>query len=322
MDALLEVKDLKKYFPVYKGLVKRTIGQIKAIDGVSFSIARGETFGLVGESGCGKTTVGKTILRLYDPTAGQIILDGLDIGSMKQRELRKNRDRMQMVFQDPYGSLNPRMTIETIIGEPIKERRLASGAELSERVQDLMNSVGLNTKELKKYPHEFSGGQRQRIAIARAIAVNPKLVVCDEPVSALDVSVQAQILNLLRNLQQKCGVTYLFIAHGMPAVKFMSRRIGVMYFGRLVEIADAKELFQEQLHPYSKMLISAVPIADPTQKSQHIIPQGEVPNQMKPPSGCPFHPRCPFAMERCRQEMPLLKEVSPSRLVACHLVNQ
>jgi len=322
MNILLQVENLKKYFPITKGLTKRIIGYVKAVDGVSFSIAQGETFGLVGESGCGKTTVGKTILRLHDPTYGEINLDGVNIAPMKQNELRKYRTNMQMVFQDPYGSLNPRMTIEKIIGEPIRENHLATGRELQQRIKDLMDNVGLNVKELKKYPHELSGGQRQRVAIARALAVSPKLVVCDEPVSALDVSVQAQILNLLRSLQENMGLTYLFIAHGIPAVKFISHRIAVMYFGRIVEVSDTNKFFENQLHPYSQALISAVPIANPSMKSKRLLLEGEVPSQLTPPNGCPFHPRCISAFDRCKQEMPELQETEQRHFVACHLVNK
>jgi oligopeptide/dipeptide ABC transporter ATP-binding protein len=321
MDKLLEVRHLKKYFPIRKGLLKKTIGYIKAVDDVSFEVARGETFGLVGESGCGKTTVGKTVLRLLEATDGEVLLEGEDICKLNKEELRKKRRDMQIVFQDPYGSLNPRMTIEAIIAEPIKEHKLASGAEVTEQVEQLMHDVGLNTKEMKKYPHEFSGGQRQRVAIARALAVSPKLIVCDEPVSALDVSIQAQILNLLHDIQEKKGVAYLFIAHGMPAVKFMSHNVGVMYMGQLVEVAPAKKLFAKQLHPYSIALISAVPIANPEKKSNRIILNGEIPDLRSLPSGCRFSTRCSYACERCVNETPQLQEVLPEHFVACHFVS-
>ena len=320
MDELLRVNNLKKYFPVTKGILKKEVASVKAVDGVSFEIRRGETFGLVGESGCGKTTVGKLILRLLDATKGEVIFDGRDLQTLSKTEMREMRKEIQIIFQDPYGSLNPRMTVYEIIAEPIRKHKLASGEELTRRVADLLNRVGLSEREMRKYPHEFSGGQRQRICIARALAVNPRLIVCDEPVSALDVSVQSQILNLLKDLQRDLGVAYLFIAHGMPAVRHMSDRVGVMYLGSLVEVADCKDLFSNQLHPYSKALISAIPVADPDHKPKRIVLEGDVPNPISLNPGCRFYSRCSSACERCKNDPPELREVLPGHYVACHLV--
>ena len=319
MTPLLEVENLKKYFPVYKGFFKRVAGYYKAVDGVSFSINAGETFGLVGESGCGKTTVGKSILRLIEPTDGRIVLHGDDIRLMSKEQLRRERRNMQIIFQDPYGSLNPRMTIEEIIAEPILKHDIAKGAECVQAVKRLLSEVGLSEKEMHKYPHEFSGGQRQRIVIARALSVHPKLIVCDEPVSALDVSVQAQILNLMQDLQQQYGIAYLFIAHGMPVVQHISDRVGVMYLGKIVEVADAVEIFSNSLHPYSKALMSAVPEPDPTLKQKRVVLSGEVPNLSAPPPGCLFSSRCAYCQERCKKEIPELKQIAPNHQVACHL---
>lgn len=320
MDELLTVKNLKKYFPVTKGILKKEVASVKAVDGVSFEIRKGETFGLVGESGCGKTTVGKLILRLLDATAGEVIFDGRDLQALSKTEMREMRKEIQIIFQDPYGSLNPRMTVYEIIAEPIRKHKLASGEEVDRRVAELLNRVGLSEREMRKYPHEFSGGQRQRICIARALAVNPRLIVCDEPVSALDVSVQSQILNLLKDLQRDLGVAYLFIAHGMPAVRYMSDRVGVMYLGSLVEVAACNELFSNQLHPYSKALISAIPVADPDHKPYRIVLEGDVPNPIHLNPGCRFYSRCPSACERCKNDPPELREVLPGHYVACHLV--
>ena len=321
MTSLLDIRGLKKYFPVTSGFFKKTIGYVKAVDGVDLTINRGETFGLVGESGCGKTTVGKLVLRLIEATEGEILFEGQDIRKLNKRDMRILRKEMQIVFQDPYGSLNPRMNVGDIIAEPLRWHHLASENEVTDRVALLLEKVGLSSHDMNKYPHEFSGGQRQRIVIARALAVKPKLIVCDEPVSALDVSVQAQILNLLKDLQNELGVAYLFVAHGMPAVRYMADRIGVMYLGKLVEVADGEALFKEQLHPYTQALMSAIPVADPDNVSHRKLLKGDVPSPMNMPNGCRFQTRCERACEQCRQEEPALKEVAPGRFVACHLVH-
>lgn len=320
MPELLEVQDLKKYFPVTGGFLKKTVGWVKAVDGVDLTIGTGETFGLVGESGCGKTTVGKLVLRLIEATSGDIRFQGRNIRDLDKKELRALRKEMQIIFQDPYGSLNPRMNIGDIVAEPLRWHRLVDESQVNSRVCKLLDMVGLNGKDMSKYPHEFSGGQRQRIVIARALAVQPKLIVCDEPVSALDVSVQAQILNLLKDLQEQLGMAYLFVAHGMPAVRFMSDRIGVMYLGKLVEVADGEALFEEQLHPYTKALMSAIPVADPDRVSKRTVLSGDVPSPVHLPKGCRFQTRCCCVCDRCRIEEPPLRQVRPGRLVACHLV--
>lgn len=320
MPELLEVRDLKKYFPVTGGFLKKTVGWVKAVDGVDLTIGTGETFGLVGESGCGKTTVGKLVLRLIEATSGDIRFQGRNIRDLDKKELRALRKEMQIIFQDPYGSLNPRMNIGDIVAEPLRWHRLVDESQVNSRVCKLLDMVGLNGKDMSKYPHEFSGGQRQRIVIARALAVQPKLIVCDEPVSALDVSVQAQILNLLKDLQEQLGMAYLFVAHGMPAVRFMSDRIGVMYLGKLVEVADGEALFEEQLHPYTKALMSAIPVADPDRVSKRTVLSGDVPSPVHLPKGCRFQTRCCCVCDRCRIEEPPLRQVRPGRLVACHLV--
>lgn len=320
MPELLEVRDLKKYFPVTGGFLKKTVGWVKAVDGVDLTIGAGKTFGLVGESGCGKTTVGKLVLRLIEATSGDIRFQGRNIRDLDKKELRALRKEMQIIFQDPYGSLNPRMNIGDIVAEPLRWHRLVDESQVNGRVCKLLDMVGLNGKDMSKYPHEFSGGQRQRIVIARALAVQPKLIVCDEPVSALDVSVQAQILNLLKDLQEQLGMAYLFVAHGMPAVRFMSDRIGVMYLGKLVEVADGEALFEEQLHPYTKALMSAIPVADPDRVSKRTVLSGDVPSPVHLPKGCRFQTRCCCVCDRCRIEEPPLRQVRPGRLVACHLV--
>lgn len=321
-SILLEVKNLKKYFPITKGFFKREIGQVKAVDDVSFFIREGETLGLVGESGCGKTTTGKTILRAYEPTGGDIILnlDGVPINVAKLRkdELKGIRRYMQMVFQDPYSSLNPRMTVKEIIGEPILVNNIAKGKELDERVADLMRRVGLRPEYMRRYPHAFSGGQRQRISIARALALNPKLVVCDEPVSALDVSIQAQVLNLLKDLQEEFQLTYLFISHDLGVVEYICDRVAIMYVGKIVELAKTEEIFENPKHPYTEALLSAVPKPDPRYKIRRVILRGDVPDASNPPSGCYFHPRCNYGKEICKEVMPKLEDIGGEHYVACH----
>jgi len=317
---LLEIRHLKVHFPVKHGLLSRVKEFVRAVDDVSLSIAPGETVGLVGESGCGKTTLGRAILRLVEPTDGQILFEGADITRLNGAELRALRRGFQMIFQDPYGSLNPRMTVEDIIGEALDIHRLApNAAARRERVQALLADVGLEPSHAQRYPHEFSGGQRQRIGIARALAVQPKLIVCDEPVSALDVSVQAQIINLLQDLQRAHGIAYLFVAHDLAVVEHISRRILVMYLGRIVESGEAKAICRAPKHPYTQALLSAVPQVDPDSKRQRIVLVGDVPSPIHPPAGCPFHPRCPVAEARCKTEPPAGRELAPGRHVACHL---
>jgi oligopeptide transport system ATP-binding protein len=324
-ENLLEVKDLKMYFPVTRGIViQRKVADVKAVDGISFTIKRGETLGLVGESGCGKSTTGRAILQLYRPTAGSVRFDGRELTTMKGEELRRQRRRMQMIFQDPYASLNPRMTVGSIIAEPLEIHKISSGKEKQERVEELLRLVGLNPYFAQRYPHEFSGGQRQRIGIARALAVNPDFIVCDEPISALDVSIQAQIVNLLQDLQQDLKLTYLFIAHDLSMVRHISDRVAVMYLGKIVELTDYKSLYEEPKHPYTQALLSAVPIPDPAieAKRQRIILQGDVPSPLNPPTGCRFHTRCPRVMDVCRQVEPEWKNVGTAEKehwVACHL---
>jgi oligopeptide transport system ATP-binding protein len=317
-DVLLEVRNLTKYYPVTRGFIfQRQVGAVKAVDGVSFVIRRGETLGLVGESGCGKTTLGRVILRLQEPTAGEAIFEGRDVFKLSKEEMRRLRRDMQIIFQDPYSSLNPRMTVGDIIGEPLEIHRLARGREKVRRVQELLEVVGLSPYHANRYPHEFSGGQRQRIGIARALAVHPKLIIADEPVSALDVSIQAQILNLLQELQREFGLTYLFIAHDLSVVKHISDRIAVMYLGKIVELADADELFSNPQHPYTEALLSAVPIPNPELRRERIILPGDVPSPVNPPSGCRFHTRCLYAQPSCRVEEPAFEDIGNGHFVAC-----
>jgi peptide/nickel transport system ATP-binding protein len=320
--ALVEVENLRVWFPIKSGVVlDRHIGDIKAVDDVSFSISRGETLGLVGESGCGKTTVGRTILRLYEPTAGRIVFDGKDITTLSQNELRPLRRRMQMVFQDPYASLNPRHSVGRIVGEPLRVHGLSGRKESSSRVRELLEIVGLPADAATRYPHEFSGGQRQRIGLARSLALNPDFIVCDEPVSALDVSIQAQIINLLENLQADFELTYLFIAHDLAVVRHISDRIAVMYLGKIVEISAAAELYDDPLHPYTISLLSAVPIPDPAveRERETILLVGDLPSPANPPRACRFHTRCPYVQPtRCRDDEPLLRRLAPDHVVACH----
>jgi oligopeptide transport system ATP-binding protein len=319
-NKLLEVRNLVKRFPIKGGLLRRTVDHVHAVDGVSFDLRAGETLGLVGESGCGKSTTGRCILRLIEPTSGEVWFDGHEITALASGELRKRAREMQIIFQDPFASLNPRMTVGAIVGEGLVIHRLAKNArEIEERVEHLLGKVGLSPDHMRRYPHEFSGGQRQRIGIARALAVEPRLIVCDEAVSALDVSIQAQVINLLEDLQAEFGLTYIFIAHDLSVVEHTSDRVAVMYLGRIVEIAHASELYARPLHPYTEALLSAVPIPDPQVRRTRIRLQGDVPSPIHPPSGCHFHPRCPKAMERCRREAPVLREIAPDHLTACHL---
>ena len=317
---LLEVRNLKKYFPIRSGVLSRVSDSVKAVDGVSFSIRKGETFGLVGESGCGKTTTGRAVLRLIEPDDGEIIFDGVDLRGLGSRELRLRRRDMQIIFQDPYASLNPRMTVRSIVGEPFVIHGTSSGAQRERRVGELLETVGLDSSVGSRYPHEFSGGQRQRIGIARALALKPKLIVADEPVSALDVSIQAQIINLLADLQKQFQLTYLFISHGIPVIEHISNRIGVMYLGKLVEVGSSAEICTDPLHPYTRALLSAVPIPEPGRKRERIVLRGDVPTPINPPSGCRFHPRCPIAEDRCKTEEPALRTLRDGRLGACHFV--
>jgi oligopeptide/dipeptide ABC transporter ATP-binding protein len=318
---LLEVLNLKKYFPIKGGVLGREIGQVKAVDDVSFTVKQGETLGLVGESGCGKSTTGRSILRLIEPTDGKVFFEGKDITTLSADEMRKMRRDMQIVFQDPFASLNPRHTVEKILEEPLIVHGLGNSKERKERVHHLLQVVGLNGYHAKRYPHQFSGGQRQRIGIARALAVNPKLIVADEPVSALDVSIQSQVLNLMQDLQKEYNLTYIFIAHDLSVVRHISDRVGVMYLGRIVELADKDSLYENPKHPYTEALLSAVPIADPDITRDRIILQGDVPSPANPPKGCTFHTRCPKVMDICRVERPVIKDIGNGHFVACHLYN-
>jgi oligopeptide transport system ATP-binding protein len=315
---LLEVKHLKKYFPIKGGVFSKTIGHVYAVDDVNFTIARGETLGLVGESGCGKSTTGRSILRLIEPTDGEVYFEGQDITKLEKGSMRALRREMQIIFQDPYASLNPRMTIGSIIGEPLEIHKIAKGSEKEERVASLLQKVGLRAEDMRKYPHEFSGGQRQRIGIARALALNPKLIVCDEPVSALDVSIQAQVINLLEDLQSEFSLSYLFIAHNLNVVEHISDRVAVMYLGQIVELASDTDLYKNPQHPYTEALLSAVPIPDPTIKKKRIILEGDVPSPINPPKGCHFHTRCMYKEKICEEVEPEFKDIGGGHWVACH----
>lgn len=319
-EALLEVKNLKKYFPIKGGVIQRTVGHVKAVENVSFTINKGETLGLVGESGCGKSTVGRTILGLLGKTEGEVNFKGTNIFKLKREELRLMRPKMQIVFQDPYSSLNPRMTVGDIVGEALLEHGYCTKKELKQRVLKIMEQCGLLSYHIDRYPHEFSGGQRQRIGIARALALNPEFIVCDEPVSALDVSIQSQIINLLCDLQTEYGFSYLFISHDLSVVRHISHRVAVMYLGNLVEIADKTELYENPLHPYTQALLSAVLVPDPTVKMERIILKGDIPSPADPPSGCRFHTRCPKCMEICSQKIPELRDIGNNHKVSCHFV--
>ncbi|MDO9303365.1 MAG: dipeptide ABC transporter ATP-binding protein [Anaerolineales bacterium] len=321
-ETLLKVEDLKMHFPIYRGVLQRQVGAVHAVDGVSFDVMRGETLGLVGESGCGKSTTGRAILQLYKPTAGNVIFEGVDLVSLKREEMRLTRRKIQMIFQDPYASLNPRMTVSDIVGEPLIVHNVSTGKEIQERVAHLLEVVGLNPAFASRYPHEFSGGQRQRIGVARALALQPSFIICDEPISALDVSIQAQVVNLLEELQEQFNLTYLFIAHDLSMVRHISKRVAVMYLGVIMELADRDDLYLNPLHPYTQALLSAVPIPDPIAdaKRRRVILEGDVPSPVNPPSGCRFRTRCPIAEKMCAESRPDFREVTPGHFVACHMV--
>ena len=318
-QTLLEVKGLRKFFPLRGGLFSRTVGYVRAVDGISFTIRKGETLGLVGESGSGKSTTGRAILRLIEPDSGEVYFNGTDVLKLGKEELRALRRQMQIIFQDPYASLNPRMTVGSIVGEPLAIHKIARGSERAARVEAILKRVGLSAEHMRRYPHEFSGGQRQRIGIARALALNPELIIGDEPVSALDVSIQAQVINLLQDLQREYALTYLIIAHDLNVIRHISHRIAVMYLGKIMEVADSESLYRSPLHPYTEALLSAVPVPDPTRRRGRIVLKGDIPSPINPPSGCVFHTRCPYVEERCRREVPLLKTLADGRQVACHL---
>jgi len=320
-NVLLQVENLRKYFPIMRGVIRRKVGDVNAVDGVNFDIYEGETLGLVGESGCGKSTTGRVILQLYPPTTGKIKFMGQELTNLTNEELRKIRPKMQMIFQDPHASLNPRMTVGSIVSEPLDEHSVVRGRGKKARVEELLEIVGLNPVHANRYPHEFSGGQRQRIGIARALALNPKFIVCDEPIAALDVSIQAQVVNLLEDLQGELGLTYLFISHDLSMIRHIAKRVAVMYLGRIMELAHQKELYSEPLHPYTQALLSAVPTPNPTLEESRvrIILEGDVPSPADPPPGCPFNTRCSIAEEQCTQRVPDWRELQPNHWVACHL---
>jgi oligopeptide transport system ATP-binding protein len=318
-EPLLKVENLKKHFPITGGILGRPVSAVKAVDGVSFTVNKGETLGIVGESGCGKSTTGRMLMRLIDPSEGRVTFEDRELTSLSNSEMRKIRREMQMVFQDPFASLNPRHTVEKILEEPLKVHGMGSAKERKERVHELLNIVGLSSYHAKRYPHQFSGGQRQRIGIARALMTKPKLIIADEPVSALDVSIQSQVLNLMQDLQKEFGLTYIFIAHDLGVVRHISDRVGVMYLGKMVELSNSENLYEKPLHPYTQALLSAVPVPDPDFKRETILLQGDIPSPSNPPSGCTFHTRCPQATEVCKQKVPEFKEHQPGHYVACHL---
>jgi oligopeptide transport system ATP-binding protein len=318
-EPLLKVENLKKHFPITGGILGRPVSSVKAVDGVSFTVNKGETLGIVGESGCGKSTTGRMLMRLIDPSEGKVTFEDRELTTLSNSEMRKIRREIQMVFQDPYASLNPRHTVEKILEEPLKVHGIGSAKERKERVHELLNIVGLSSYHAKRYPHQFSGGQRQRIGIARALMTKPKLIIADEPVSALDVSIQSQVLNLMQDLQKEFELTYIFIAHDLGVVRHISDRVGVMYLGKMVELSDSENLYEKPLHPYTQALLSAVPIPDPDFKRETQLLQGDIPSPSNPPSGCTFHTRCPFATEVCKEKVPEFKEHQPGHYVACHL---
>jgi oligopeptide transport system ATP-binding protein len=323
-EVLVKVDNLKKHFPIYAGVFRQLVGAVKAVDGISFEIYRGETLGLVGESGCGKSTAGRVILQLYEATEGSVVFKEKDITKLKGNDLRKMRPQMQMIFQDPHASLNPRMTVGSIVSEPLREHGISNSKEMQQRVDELLTRVGLNASHANRYPHEFSGGQRQRIGIARALALNPEFIVADEPIAALDVSIQAQVVNLMRELQDELGLTYLFISHDLSMVRHIADRVVVMYLGKAMELADSNALYEEPLHPYTRALLSAVPIPDPflEETRERVILQGDVPSPANPPKGCPFNTRCPFAKDQCFTDQPVWRELKPEHWVACHFAEE